>query len=77
MLWGGWGERKSVPRALSIFSIIDILMGIPSWSLCGGESFRAPRVVAYERADCIVLFLKISRACSEVSCEDFTQEHRK
>ena len=27
-----------VPRALSIFSIIDILMGIPSGSLCGGES---------------------------------------
>ena len=26
-----------VPRALSIFSIIDILMGIPSGSLCGGE----------------------------------------
>ena len=27
-----------VPRALSIFSIIDVLMGIPSGSLCGGES---------------------------------------
>ena len=26
-----------VPRALSIFSIIAILMGIPSGSLCGGE----------------------------------------
>ena len=45
VLWGGWGERKReraglpiVPRALSIFSIIDILMGIPSGSLCGGES---------------------------------------
>ena len=37
MLWGGWGERKR-ERALSIFSIIDILMGIPSGSLCGGES---------------------------------------
>ena len=50
VLWGGWGERKRergghdfplpiVPRALSIFSIIDILMGIPSGALCGGESF--------------------------------------
>ena len=43
----GRGKRGSrrfplpiVPRALSIFSIIDILMGIPSGSLCGGESFR-------------------------------------
>ena len=27
-----------VPRALFIFSIIDILMGMPSGSLCGGES---------------------------------------
>ena len=52
MLWGGWGERKReraghdgkgevpiVPRALSIFSIIDILVGIPSGSLCGGERY--------------------------------------
>ena len=52
VLWGGWGERKReraghdgkgeapiVPRALSIFSIIDILMGIPSGSLCGGERY--------------------------------------
>ena len=43
----GRGKRGSrrfplpiVPRALSSFSIIDILMGIPSGSLCGGESFR-------------------------------------
>ena len=37
----GKKEKESapiVPRALSIFSIIDILMGIPSGSLCGGES---------------------------------------
>jgi len=27
-----------VPRALSIFSIIAIFIGIPSGSLCGGES---------------------------------------
>ena len=34
----GEKEKESiVPRALSIFSIIDILMGIPSGSLCGGE----------------------------------------
>ena len=52
VLWRGWWERKRehaghtgkgevpiVPRALSIFSIIDILMGIPSGSLCGGERF--------------------------------------
>ena len=52
MLWGGWGERKReraghdgkgevpiVPCALSIFSIIDILMGIPTGSLCGGERY--------------------------------------
>ena len=37
MLWGGWGERKKERAGLSIFSIIDILMGIPSGSLCGGE----------------------------------------
>ena len=38
-------ERREAPAvslfpsspALSIFSIIDILMGIPSGSLCGGE----------------------------------------
>ena len=41
VLWVGWGERKRareerlfplpiVPRALSIFSIIAILIGIPS-----------------------------------------------
>ena len=38
---GGKKEKEGapiVPRALSIFSIIDILMGIPSGSLCGGES---------------------------------------
>ena len=33
-------ESARVPCALSIFSIIDILMGIPSGSLCGGESFH-------------------------------------
>ena len=44
MLWGGWGEKKEstwetvVPRALSIFSIIAIFVGIPSRSLCTGES---------------------------------------
>ena len=44
--WEGGREKRGsrrfplpiVPRALSIFSIIDILMGIPSGSLCGGES---------------------------------------
>ena len=41
--WEGGREKRSrfplpiVPRALSTFSIIDILMGIPSGSLCGGE----------------------------------------
>ena len=33
-----------VPRALSIFSIMAIFIGIPSGSLCGGER----EVVAYE-----------------------------
>ena len=43
VLWGGWGEKKEstwetvVPRALSIFSIIAIFVGIPSGSLCGGD----------------------------------------
>ena len=40
----GEKEKESalpiVPRVLSIFSIIDILMGIPSGSLCGGESIE-------------------------------------
>ena len=35
----GKGEVPIVPRALSIFSIIDILVGIPSGSLCGGERY--------------------------------------
>ena len=43
--WEGGREKRGsrrcplpiVPRALSIFSIIDILMGIPSGSLCGGD----------------------------------------
>ena len=35
----GEKEKEIVPRALSIFSIIDILMGIPSGSLCGGERY--------------------------------------
>ena len=44
-----------VPRALSIFSIIAILMGIPSGSLCGGERstvyyFQTLVVVAF--AEC-------------------------
>ena len=37
-----------VPRALSIFSIIDILMGIPSESLCGGER------------SCVIIFFEMS-----------------
>ena len=47
MLWGGSlccgeageKEKERVPCALSIFSIIDILMAIPSGSLCGGERY--------------------------------------
>ena len=46
MLWGGWGERKreraghpSSPARFLFLSIIDILMGIPSGSLCGGERY--------------------------------------
>ena len=43
MLWGGWGERKREragrpPRAFYFFDYF-ILMGIPSGSLCGGESY--------------------------------------
>ena len=49
VLWGGWGERKrerapavslfpSFPARFLFLSIIDILMGIPSGSLCVGES---------------------------------------
>ena len=42
VLWGGWGERKreraGPPARFLFLSIIDILMGIPSGSLCGGES---------------------------------------
>ena len=42
---GGGREKRGsrlfplpiVPRALSIFSIIAIFIGIPSGSLCGGE----------------------------------------
>ena len=33
-----------VPRALSIFSIIAIFIGIPSRNLCGEESWNADRV---------------------------------
>ena len=33
-----------VPRALSIFSVIAIFIGIPSRNLCGGESWNADRV---------------------------------
>ena len=29
-----------IPRALSTFSIIAIFIGIPSGSLCGGESYQ-------------------------------------
>ena len=46
MLWGGWGERKrerAFPARFLFLSIIDILMGIPSGSLCGGESERLER----------------------------------
>ena len=51
VLWGGWGERKreragnavslfpSFPARFLFLSIIDILMGIPSGSLCGGERY--------------------------------------
>ena len=50
VLWGGWGERKreranhvfslfpSCPARFLFFSIIAIFIGIPSGSLCGGES---------------------------------------
>ena len=43
MLWGGWGERKRERARFLFLSIIDILMGIPSGSLCGGESERLVR----------------------------------
>ena len=43
MLWGGWGERKRERARFLFLSIIDILMGIPSGSLCGGESERLER----------------------------------
>ena len=47
VLWGGWGERKreraGPPARFLFLSIIDILMGIPSGSLCGGESKRLER----------------------------------
>ena len=38
LLCCGKAGEKEKESALSIFSIIDILMGIPSGSLCGGES---------------------------------------
>ena len=34
----GEKDKESARGTLSIFSIIDIFMGIPSRSLCGGES---------------------------------------
>ena len=47
VLWGsykngeaGEKEKESAGHALSIFSIIDTLMGIPRGSLCGGERVR-------------------------------------
>ena len=52
VLWGGWGERKreranhvfslfpSCPARFLFFSIIAIFIGIPSGSLCGGESHK-------------------------------------
>ena len=43
MLWGGWGERKRERARFLFLSIIDILMRIPSGSLCGGESERLER----------------------------------
>ena len=43
VLWGGWGERKRERARFLFLSIIDILMGIPSGSLCGGESERLVR----------------------------------
>ena len=51
--WEGGQRREAfsrlsplpiVPRALSIFSIIAIFIGIPSRNLCGGESWNADRV---------------------------------
>ena len=54
-----------VPRPLSIFSIIAIFMGIPSGSLCGGESWSIvyitcppPRIFKermHQLANCITL----------------------
>ena len=48
VLWGGWEEKKrecaGEPRTLSISSIITILIGIPSGSLCGGERSRKKRL---------------------------------
>ena len=52
VLWGGWGGRKreranhvfslfpSSPALFLFFSIIAIFIGIPSGSLCGGESHK-------------------------------------
>ena len=68
VLWGGWGERKReraglpiVPRALSIFSIIDILMGIPSGSLCGGESVKPQSwLTALWRTDHCIIYFEIN-----------------
>ena len=52
VLWRGWGERKreranhvfsrfpSCPARFLFFSIIAIFIGIPSGSLCGGESHK-------------------------------------
>ena len=50
--WEGEREKRGcrlfllpiVPRALSIFSIIAIFIGIPSGSLCGGESPTSSKI---------------------------------
>ena len=47
LLCCGEAGEKEKESALSIFSIIDILMGIPSGSLCGGERSRS-RKSAYD-----------------------------
>ena len=50
--WEGGREKRVfrlfplpiVPRALSIFSIIAIFKGIPSGSICGGDSLTSSKI---------------------------------
>ena len=43
-VFGAVVRHPIVPRALSIFSITAIIIGIPSGSLCGGERSDVPFV---------------------------------